>query len=217
MWGAKCTAYPAKCKRSSCLHPGICPHFAVDQTTLIEMLHAAASVSGVKHLRVASGVRHDLAMQDARYVRALVRDFVGGQLKIAPEHLSDAVLKLMRKPEAKVFEEFLACFEKECASAGKKQFIIPYLISAFPGCTPKDMQDTANWFARRGWRPQQVQCFIPLPGTMAAAMYYSGMDPDGRRIPVARTDAERLRMHHMLMADERPKRKARPGSKKPRR
>lgn len=198
MWGGVCTSDPEKCKRESCLFPGVCPHFVVDQMRMIELLHQISALKGIKHVRVASGIRHDLALRDGRYVRALVRDFIGGQLKIAPEHLVEHVLKLMRKPGPRVFEQFLDLFERECSAAGKQQYVIPYLISAFPGCTLEHMRQLAQWLARRGWKPEQVQCFIPLPGTTAAAMYYAGIDPAGRPIPVARTDAERMKMHYTL-------------------
>lgn len=203
MWGGYCKDDPARCKRSSCLFPSVCPHFVVDQMRQVDLLHSVRRTKGVQHVRVASGIRYDLALKEVRYIRALVRDFVGGQLKIAPEHLSDEVLRLMRKPDAKAFEQFLDLFEKECVAAGKRQFVVAYLISAFPGCTPAHMKQLAQWLARRGWRPEQVQCFIPLPGTTAAAMYYAGIDPTGNRIPIARTDAERLKMHHMLLGNQR--------------
>ena len=199
MWGGYCADDPSRCARASCLFPTICPHFVVNQMNIASLLDSVRKTPGVKHVRVASGIRHDLALQDRQYIRSLVRDYVGGQLKIAPEHLSDQVLRLMRKPGEKVFEKFLDIFEQECRAAGKQQFVIPYLMSAFPGCTPRDMQLLAQWLTKRGWRPQQVQCFIPLPGTTAAAMYYAGIDASGRPIPVARTDAERLRMHYQLV------------------
>jgi len=204
MWGGVCRGDLARCRRVSCLFPKICPHFIVDQMRLIELLHKVRAVEGVRQVRVASGIRYDLALKDVRYIRAMVRDFVGGQIKVAPEHLADEVLRLMRKPGSKVFEQFLDCFEKECAAAGKRQFVVPYLISAFPGCTWQHMEQLAQWLARRGWRPEQVQCFIPLPGTTAAAMYYAGIDPAYKPIPVARTDADRLKMHHTLLGCDRP-------------
>ncbi len=204
MWGGVCSGDPARCRRASCMFPAICPSFVVDQMRLIELLHKVRAVEGLKHVRVASGIRHDLAMKDVRYIRAMVRDFVGGQLKVAPEHLADDVLRLMRKPGLKVFEQFLDCFEKEGAAAGKQQFVVPYLISAFPGCTGQHMDQLAQWLARRGWRPEQVQCFIPLPGTTAAAMYYAGIDPARKPIPIARSDADRLKMHHTLLGNNRP-------------
>jgi len=209
MWGGVCSDDPARCRRASCLYPDICPHFVVDPMRLVELLRKVRAVKGVKHVRVASGIRHDLAMKDVRYVREMVRDFVGGQFKIAPEHVADEVLQLMRKPGTEVFEQFLDLFEKECAAAGKQQFVVPYLISAFPGCTPQHMKQLAQWLARRGWRPQQVQCFIPLPGTTAAAMYYAGIDSAYKPIPVARTDAERLKMHHTLLGRNRPDKRRR--------
>jgi uncharacterized radical SAM protein YgiQ len=218
MWGGVCNADPADCERASCLFPGVCAHFAVDQMRQIEMLHKVRDVDGVKHVRIASGIRHDLALKDKNYIRAIVRDFVGGQLKIAPEHLSDDILRLMRKPGLKVFEQFLDVFEEECVAAGKQQYVIPYLISAFPACTPRHMEQLAQWLASRGWRPEQVQCFIPLPGTVAAAMYYAGIDPSGKPIDVARTDAERLKMHYMLLGPDKPaKPRRRPARRKKRR
>ena len=199
MWGGRCTGDPGRCGRASCMFPGICPNFEVDQMRIVELLRRVASAKGVRHVRVASGVRHDLALKDLSYLRAIVREFVGGQLKVAPEHLVEHVLTLMRKPGPKIFEQFLEVFDQECAAAGKPQFVIPYLISAFPGCTLADMHELARWLSRRGWQPQQVQCFIPLPGTVAAAMYHAGIDPEGKPIPVARTDAQRLKMHYALV------------------
>jgi len=199
MWGAVCTGEPATCRRASCLTPSICRHFHAPQRELAALLRGVERVPGVKHLRVASGVRYDLAMADKGYVRALVGEFTGGQLKLAPEHCCDRVLGLMRKPAFGQFERFLSVFERESRQAGKEQYVVPYLMSAFPGCTDADMRALARWLREHGWRPQQVQCFIPTPGTVATAMYHSGIDADGRSIPVARTDAERLRQHGILL------------------
>jgi uncharacterized radical SAM protein YgiQ len=198
MWGARCTADPSVCKRADCLTPKVCRHFETKEVELVRLLRTLRAVEGVKHLRVASGVRYDLVGKDGRYLRALVSEFVGGQLKIAPEHLCDHVLRLMRKPKFETFEAFLRLFERESRRAHKEQYVIPYLISAFPGCTDEDMRTLAQWFRDRGWKPRQVQCFIPTPGTVATAMYYAGIDPDGNPIAVARTDKERLRQHRIL-------------------
>ncbi len=203
MWRARCVADPATCERQSCLHPDICPNFQPDQQATASLLRAIARLPHVKHVRTASGVRHDLAMREPAYVRALVSNFVGGQLKLAPEHKCNRVLRLMRKPRFEAFERFLTIFERESRQAGKEQYIVPYLMSAFPGCTDDDMRDLARWLRARGWRPRQVQCFIPTPGTVAAAMFHAGIAPNGRRIPVARTDAERLRQHHILLPSSR--------------
>lgn len=199
MWGAKCLADPGTCKRESCLTPKICQKFASDQLGFVSLLRAAAALPGVKHVRVASGWRIDLALAEKEALRAMVREFVGGQAKVAPEHKSERVLALMRKPGFKVFEEFARLFDEESRRAGKEQYVVPYLMSAFPGCSDEDMRDLADWLAARGWKPRQVQCFIPLPGTMAAAMYFAGADLGGNPLHVAKTDAERLRQHGILV------------------
>lgn len=198
MWGARCKDDPTTCKRADCLTPTVCRHFETQEGELVELLRMLRSLEGVKHLRVASGVRYDLAHENGEYLRALVHEFVGGQLKIAPEHRSDHVLKLMRKPKFDAFESFLCKFEDESRRAHKQQYVVPYLISAFPGCTDNDMKSLAQWLRERRWKPQQVQCFIPTPGTVATAMYYAGIDPKGNPIPVARTDKDRMRQHYML-------------------
>ncbi len=141
-------------------------------------------------------------MSREEYIRSLVREFVGGQLKIAPEHLSDHVLRLMRKPGRQTFEQFLQIFEEECKAAGKEQYVVPYLITAFPGCVDRDMEFLAQWLERRNWRPQQIQCFIPLPGTVAAAMYHAGVDTHGKPVAIPKSDAERLRQHYSLAREE---------------
>lgn len=201
MWGGRCVADPNTCRRASCLYPRICKSFKVDQAGLARLLRSVARVHGVKGVRVSSGIRHDLAALDRLYVKTLVWEFVGGQLKLAPEHICDDVLQLMRKPSFQSFEQFLSIMQQESGAAGKQQYVVPYLMSAFPGCTEDDMQKLATWLRDRGWKPQQVQCFIPIPGTVAGAMFYAGVDPSGRPIPVARTDAERLRQHRLLVGE----------------
>lgn len=199
MWGARCTADPGKCRRSSCLYPRRCGNFAAEQDGLAELLEAVSHVPGVKHVRVASGIRHDLAMESPAYVRAVLGRFTGGQLKLAPEHSAPAVLCLMRKPPFETFLRFLTIFARESARAGKQQYVVPYLMSAFPGCTDKDMSKLSVWLRSKGWKPQQVQAFIPTPGTVATAMYYAGIDTQGHPLTVARTDAERIRQHRILI------------------
>jgi len=199
MWGAACLGDPAKCARPSCLVPAVCRDFKVDQGAFVALLREVAALPGVKNVRVASGWRMDLALADLPALSALIREFVGGQVKVAPEHAAAHVLRLMRKPQFAVFEEFLRVFARESSRAGKRQFIVPYLMSAAPGCTERDMRGLADWLGARGWKPTQVQCFIPLPGTAAAAMYYARADLAGEPIHVAATDAERLRQHAVLI------------------
>jgi uncharacterized radical SAM protein YgiQ len=201
MWGARCTADHTTCRRTDCLTPEVCPNFDVDEAAQVRLLRNLRNVPGVRHLRVASGVRYDIAGDNGRHLRTLVGEFVGGQLKIAPEHFRDRVLRLMRKPRFEKFEAFLNLFDRETQRAGKEQYVIPYLISAFPGCTDPDMVALAKWLKDRGWQPKQVQCFMPTPGTVATAMYYAGIDPDGDPIYVAKTDAARLRQHGILIPE----------------
>lgn len=201
MWRAECVKKNGACLRDSCLHPAVCPFFTVDQQAGVALLDELRQMPRMRHVRVASGVRFDLLLRDRDAARSLIRRFVGGQLKLAPEHCADVVLRLMRKPGFKIFEDFLAVFQDESAKAGKKQFVIPYLMSAFPGCTPQDMRKLAGWLKSRGWRPQQVQCFVPTPGTMATAMYFAETDAEGKKIFVAKTDAQRLEQHRILMPE----------------
>ncbi|MCC8195031.1 MAG: radical SAM protein, partial [Deltaproteobacteria bacterium] len=203
MWQAACTGDAAGCERASCLFPGICPFFSVDQAKGAAMLREVSRQEGVRHVRVASGVRFDLALKDDEALKAYTREFTGGQLKIAPEHIAEDVLRLMRKPALPVFEAFLRRFERLSDAAGKEQYVVPYLMSAYPGCTDADMRELAVWLKKRNWSPRQVQCFIPTPGTVATAMYYAGKDTKGACIPVARTDAERMRQHYILLGRER--------------
>lgn len=196
--GARCADDPARCLRRSCLAPTVCENFQAPQRRFVELLQELERVDGVKHVRVASGVRHDLALQDMGFCRELVGRYTGGQLKLAPEHICDGVLRLMRKPGRGAFERFLEIFQQESSRAGKEQYVVPYLMSAFPGCTDADMRRLKAWLRRRGWRPRQVQCFIPTPGTVATAMFFAGVDHKKRPIPVAKTDAERLRQHRIL-------------------
>lgn len=202
MWEGSCAANPEKCERASCLFPRRCPAFTVDQRKGAALLRAVAAQKGVRHVRVASGVRFDLALEDADALAAYTREFTGGQLKIAPEHMAERVLELMRKPSLEVFERFLEKFYRLSKEAGKEQYVIPYLMSAYPGCTENDMHALAAWLQKRNWSPRQVQCFIPTPGTVATAMYYSGKDPRGNVIPVAGTDAERMRQHYILLGKD---------------
>ncbi len=211
MWGARCAREDKPCRRPSCMTPKICPHFRMDQKAHLDLLRRIRRLPGVKGVRVASGVRFDLALQDMHALGGYLREFVGGQLKIAPEHVCDHVLALMRKPGNRVFEEFLTVFSRESERAGKEQYVIPYLMSAFPGTTDEDMRTLARWLGGRGWKPRQVQCFIPIPGAVATAMFVAGITPDGTPLYVARTDEARLRQHRILLPVEEKRRSGAPG------
>ena len=183
-----------KCRRPSCLFPGICPHFQIEERPALELLRRAGEARGVKHVFVQSGIRMDAALRQPGYLRELVRGHVSGHLKVAPEHLHPEVLWRMRKPKADVFHRFLEIFDRESRAAGKEQYLVPYFISSFPGCTDTHMKVVAEFLRQTHWNLQQVQDFIPLPMTPAAAMYATGLDYEtGRPIPVVRGTGERRR------------------------
>ena len=203
MWKARCSLDPARCRRSSCMVPRVCPGFSVDQTEHVRLLRDIRQVPGIRHVRVASGVRFDLALQQDAALEAYAGEFTGGQLKVAPEHCADEVLRLMRKPGMEPFERFLVAFRRYSEAHGKEQYVVPYLMSAFPGCTDAHMRRLADWLEERHWSPRQVQCFVPTPGTVATAMYYAEVDTEGHPLPVAKTDAARLRQHGILLGTAR--------------
>ena len=191
----------SRCRRSSCCYPTVCKSFITPQMQHVGLLREVAALPGVRQVRVASGVRADLALNDPEALAAYTGEFTGGQLKVAPEHCVARVLDLMRKPGMEVFEAFLQSFVEQSRLAGREQYVVPYMMSAFPGCTDEDMHELARWLQERHWSPQQTQCFIPTPGSIATAMYYCGRNEDGEEIYVARSDADRLRQHRILMPD----------------
>jgi uncharacterized radical SAM protein YgiQ len=203
------------CRRPSCLFPSACRHFAIHEEPGLELLRRAARVPGVKHVFVQSGIRMDVALRTPGYLRELVRHHVSGHLKVAPEHLHPEVLRRMRKPSG-IFERFQEQFRNESAAAGKEQYLVPYFIAGFPGCTEGQMGAVEDSLRATRWNLQQVQDFIPLPMTPAAAMYATGRDYDtGEPIFVARGAGERLRQRRALQpaagAPRGGPRKPRPG------
>jgi uncharacterized radical SAM protein YgiQ len=167
----------AKCRRLSCVHPGVCENLKTDHGPLIELMRRVRGEDGVKHVFIASGVRYDLAERSPEYVEELARHHVGGQLSVAPEHVSPRVLEKMKKPGIESYERFQQMFACASREAGKEQYDIPYFISGHPGSTLADMVDLALWLKQNGRRPRQVQDFIPTPMAMATCMYYTGLDP----------------------------------------
>jgi uncharacterized radical SAM protein YgiQ len=167
----------AVCRRQSCVHPKICKLLGTDHGPLIELMKEARETPGVKKVLVASGIRMDLARRSPEYMRELVRHHVGGRLKVAPEHTDPHVLDKMRKPSNDDFEQFTDIFNAESAKAGKKQYIVPYFIASHPGSDLDAMIDLAVFLKRNGYRPDQVQDFIPAPFDVATAMFYTGIDP----------------------------------------
>ncbi len=167
----------AICKRLSCVHPKICPLLGTDHGALIELMREARQQPGVRRVLVASGVRMDLARRSPEYMAELSAHHVGGHLKVAQEHTDTETLRLMKRPASESFEDFAAQFAAESARAGKKQYLVPYFISAHPGSDLRAMIDLAVFLKKNGYRPEQVQDFIPAPFDVAACMYHTGLDP----------------------------------------
>jgi uncharacterized radical SAM protein YgiQ len=168
----------AKCKRLSCVHPTICKLLGTDHGPLIELMQKVRDVEGIKKVFVSSGIRMDLAQLSPEYVRELATHHTGGRLKVAPEHTSPKVLELMKKPSVDNFGVFAEQFQTASAEGGKpRQQIIPYFIASHPGSDLPEMIDLALYLKRNGYRPDQVQDFIPAPFDIATCMYYTGIDP----------------------------------------
>ena len=167
----------SKCRRLSCVHPGVCENLKTDHGPLIQLMKRVRQEDGVKHVFIASGVRYDLAELAPDYIAELARHHVGGQLSVAPEHVSPRVLEKMKKPGIESYERFQTMFACASKDAGKEQYDIPYFISGHPGSTLEDMVELALWLKKNGRRPRQVQDFIPTPMAMATCMYHTGIDP----------------------------------------
>jgi uncharacterized radical SAM protein YgiQ len=189
MYQMRCTRpeVEAKCKRLSCVHPTICKLLGTDHGPLVELMRESRAVPGIDKVYVASGIRMDLAQRSPQYMQELARHHVGGHLKVAPEHTDPGVLKLMKKPDVGDYEGFAEAFRKASEKAGKKQFLVPYYIASHPGSDLNAMIDLAVFLKRNGYRPDQVQDFIPAPFDIATCMYYTGLDPfTGKEVYVAR-------------------------------
>jgi len=180
MYRMRCTRpeVEATCRRLSCVHPKICKLLDTSHETLTELMREARSVPGVKQVHVASGIRMDLAADQPEYLDELAAHHVGGHLKVAPEHVSDRVLRFMKKPPGDSFDAFADAFMAASERAGKEQYLVPYFIASHPGSEIEDMIELAVYLKRRGYRPRQVQDFIPAPMDIATCIYHTGLDPE---------------------------------------
>jgi uncharacterized radical SAM protein YgiQ len=202
MYGLSCSNADAmkKCQRESCIFPAICQNLITNDSPATTLLRSARSVTGVKHTAVSSGVRYDLLERQPAYFSELAGHQVSGLLKIAPEHLIDHVTDIMRKPGKRSFEKFLTRFQEESDRLGKRQYIVPYLISGHPGCSLADMLELALILKKMGIHVEQVQDFTPTPGTIATCMFYSGIDPmSGNRVYTATSDREKGLQKSLLL------------------
>jgi len=205
MWQMGCTSAEAHaaCRRASCVYPTVCQFFAVDHAPLVDLYRAVREVKGVKHAFVGSGVRYDLAHADVKsgqaYLEELVTHHVSGQLKVAPEHVCEDVLRVMKKPGVEAFERFRGEFQRYSRKAGKEQYLVPYFISSHPGSTTEDAVRLMEYLQRNRWKPQQVQDFMPTPMTLASDIHWSGFHPmTGKPVHVVR-DMREKRLQKALL------------------
>lgn len=167
------------CKDRHCLYPTVCPNLDTDHSDYLELLRKLRTLPGVKRVFVRSGIRYDVVLADHKthFLKELAEHHVSGQLRVAPEHVSDAVLSKIGKPSVNVYNKFVEEFEKVNAQLGKDQYVVPYLISSHPGSKLRDAIALAEYLNKHKLSPKQVQDFYPTPGTVSTCMYYTGYDP----------------------------------------
>ena len=195
------------CRDRQCLFPKPCPNLDSSHSDYIELLRKIRAIPGIKKVFIRSGIRYDYLLEEktGEFLDELCRYHVSGQLKIAPEHVAPRALKNMGKPGKEVYLKFMRAFSKKNKEIGLKQFLVPYFISSHPGCTLDDAIELAEFLRDIGHQPEQVQDFIPTPGSLSTAMYYSGCNPEtGREIFVARNPHEKA-MQRALMQYKNPR------------
>jgi len=167
------------CKNKECLYPEPCSALEIDHSDYLEVLREVRNLEGIKKVFIRSGIRYDYLMADPNdeFFYELCEHHISGQLKVAPEHVSDNVLKYMNKPSTKVYDQFVDKFYKINKELNKEQYIIPYLISSHPGSTLSDAILLAEYLNEKGYIPEQVQDFYPTPGTLSTCMFYTELDP----------------------------------------
>lgn len=167
------------CTNKQCLFPEPCRNLKVDHKDYVELLRKLEAVPGVKKVFIRSGIRFDYVMADSNdeFLKELCEKHISGQLRVAPEHVSDNVLRMMGKPENSVYEKFIDRYKRVNAKTGKQQYVVPYLMSSHPGSTLKEAVELAEYVRDIGYMPEQVQDFYPTPSTISTCMYYTGVDP----------------------------------------
>jgi uncharacterized radical SAM protein YgiQ len=189
------------CRDKQCLHPEICRNLTVDHREYLRVLRAMRALPGVKKVFIRSGLRYDymLADKSGEFLRELVEHHISGQLKVAPEHISPRVTDLMGKPGREVFDQFRQRYQELNQELGKQQFLVPYFMSSHPGSTLQDAVQLAEYLRDTGLRPEQVQDFIPTPGSLSTAMFYTGLHPlTGQPVHVPRSEEEKSMQRALL-------------------
>ena len=206
MYQLRCKSEKAEatCRKPSCVWPTICGHLDTDHTPTINLYRRARKVKGIKKVLIASGVRYDLAIEDPEYVKELATHHVGGYLKIAPEHTEEGPLNKMMKPGMGSYNKFKEMFDHYSKQAGKKQYLIPYFISAHPGTTDMDMVNLALWLKENDFKLDQVQNFYPSPLANATTMYHTEIDSlrrvkkDSKSVAIPKGTIQR-RLHKAIL------------------
>ena len=205
-YGASCSNRGSGSCTRSCTSPKICEHLRVSHKGYCELLEAVERVPGVRRVFIRSGIRYDYLMadKDPHFMDRLVKKHVSGQLKVAPEHVSDEVLQLMNKPSYAVYERFATRFSNATKRAGKPQFLLPYYISSHPGSTLDHAIALAQTLKKQGFIPEQVQDFYPTPGTLSTCIYYTGLHPlTGKPVYVANTPEEKAMQRALLQFNKK--------------
>ena len=190
------------CTHRDCLYPAVCPNMTPDHSEYLDLLRAVRAVDGVKKVFIRSGIRYDYLVADPHcdaFIDELCRYHISGTLKVAPEHISERVLHYMRKPSKKVFLDFDKRYKAANKRLGKKQYLIPYLISSHPGSTLEDAVELAVFLKEYGFVPDQVQDFYPTPGTLSTCMYYTELDPLTMKPVYVAKNMEEKRMQRALI------------------
>ena len=195
------------CRDKQCLFPAPCKNLIADHSDYLSLLRKLRALPGVKKVFIRSGIRFDylLADRDDSFFRELVKHHVSGQLKVAPEHISDRVLRLMGKPDNAVYERFLDKYFRLCRQEGKEQYVVPYLMSSHPGSTLKEAIELAEYLHRHHLNPEQVSDFYPTPSTISTVMYYTGLDPRTMQPVYVATNPHEKAMQRALIQYRSPK------------
>ena len=195
------------CRNRQCLWPSPCPNLDADHSDYVALLKRLRAVPGVKKVFIRSGIRFDYLLADRKqeFLRELCEYHVSGQLKVAPEHVASPVLSLMGKPPHSVYEEFTRQFEKMNRRIGKKQYLVPYLMSSHPGSTLREAVELAEYCRDLGYMPEQVQDFYPTPSTLSTCMYYTGLDPRTMQPVYVPKDPHEKAMQRALIQYRNPK------------
>ncbi|MDO4303283.1 MAG: YgiQ family radical SAM protein [Bacillota bacterium] len=189
------------CKNRQCLYPSPCPNLDADHDDYLALLRKLRALPGVKKVFIRSGIRFDYLLAEGKddFFRELVEHHVSGQLKVAPEHISDAVLCRMGKPPKSVYNKFVKKYYELNQSLEKKQYLVPYLMSSHPGSTLKEAIELAEYLRDLGYMPEQVQDFYPTPSTLSTVMYYTGIDPrDGKKVYVCQNPHEKAMQRALI-------------------